>query len=516
MPMRRRLSELEDPRTIGLFRILLGVLLVADVASLWPHTAYLYGDAGVMPAREACSTGLRPASAMCILGGADGANAVLVVFTVSSLAFAVGLGTQVTKWTTAYLFWSVVQRNNLPLAGEQVFGNFLFLLCLSSCHAAYSVDNWRRCRRLSARGRLDDGDPLHATYRPVPAWPRWLMIGQLCLTYGVNGWAKTGPTWIEGTSLYYLLANDRWFRVPPWWLLATFGTNLLRLATWVALWFERLFPLVAVGLLFRRRLGTLPAWMRWPTSRWIWASLALVFTGSLILLVNLGWFVPATLAATLVLFRGEEVARIVDRLRSRPTRPAVPATHVVRSPTRTLFLTAFVGWHGFAMLTNARALPHLSPGVPVSVHGITSAWGRLTNTWQFWGMFSPNAPKVRNWLVVDVVDDAGREHAAPDSRALVGGRTYPYLSVDRRLKVYAKILKRERLRKLHARSVCRTWRDQRNRPPKRVVLSRWTWPLPAPGWMAAHGPTDPRPAADRYRRRTELQRFSCVRGASDD
>src|SRR5690606_14848539 len=106
----------------------------------------------------------------------------------------------------------------------QVFGNFLFLLCLSRCGAAYSVDAWLRRRRLGGVEVLPC----------VPAWPRHLMVLQLCLAYGVAGWAKTGQTWVEGTSFYYVLANDRWFRFEPWWLLSTFGTHLLRGATWGA------------------------------------------------------------------------------------------------------------------------------------------------------------------------------------------------------------------------------------------------------------------------------------------
>lgn len=232
---------------MGLFRVVFAGLLLADVGSLWVHHEYLYGDAAVVAASEACG-GVRGATAMCLVPGSVGASIVLGLFALSTVAFGVGLYTRVTKWLTAYLFASIVVRNGIALAGEQVFGCFLFLLCLSRCGAAYSFDNVLRRRHR----------PTSATYEKIPAWPRRLMILQLAIADGVAGWAKTGATYSEGTALYYMLASDRWFRFEPWWLLATFGDNVLRVATWGAWCFERLFPLVVVRLAFRDRVR----WLR--------------------------------------------------------------------------------------------------------------------------------------------------------------------------------------------------------------------------------------------------------------
>ncbi len=60
------------------------------------------------------------------------------------------------------------------------------------------------------------------------------MIAQFCVAYGVAGWAKTGQTYTDGSAFYWIVANDRWYRFEPWWLLSTFGTNALRWATWIA------------------------------------------------------------------------------------------------------------------------------------------------------------------------------------------------------------------------------------------------------------------------------------------
>jgi hypothetical protein len=490
----RWLTMREDPRTFGLFRVIFGGLLLANVAALWVHADYLYGDAGVMPAADVCGAGVVVLSAMCHLTGTLGAHVVLGAFAASTLAFTLGLHTRITKWTTAGLFLSIVLRNGIALAGEQVFGNFLFALCLSRCDAAYSMDEWRRRRRGVVQVPV------------VPAWPRHLMILQLCLAYGVAGWAKTGPSWVDGTAFYYVLANDRWFRFEPWWLLSTFGTNLLRAATWGAWWFERLFPLVGLALL----LGARFRWLRLVGSRRIWGFLALVFTGMLAILTNIGWFIPATMAATLVLFRGEEVGRVVARLLRRPFTPAARSEPIVPEVTpRTRVLAAFIAWHTTAMVVNAVSLPHLRAPVPEAIRSLTHGWGRMTNTFQFWGMFSPDVPRSRTWLLIDVIDEDGRIEPVFDDRQLLGHRRHPYVLLDRRQKAHTKIKRGAGFRERHARYVCRTWRDVAGRPAAEVILTVRRWPLPSPGFMAAHGPTDPRPAGERYRRDEVLLRHRC-------
>jgi hypothetical protein len=484
----------EDPRTFGLFRIALGVLLLANVAALWVHADYLYGDSGVMPAADVCGDGVMVLSAMCHLTGASGAHVVLVAFAASTFAFTLGLYTRITKWTTAYLFLSIVLRNGIALAGEQVFGNFLFLLCLSRCEAAYSLDEWRRRRRGDVR------------LPAVPAWPRHVMILQLCIAYGVAGWAKTGPSWVDGTALYYVLANDRWFRFEPWWLLSTFGTNLLHAATWGAWWFERLFPLAGLALL----LGPRVRWLRLVGSRWIWVPLALAFTGTLAVLMNIGWFIPATMVATIVLFRGDEVGRVVARLLRRPFTPAVePGCFRSVVTPRIRMLAVFIAWHMAAMVVNALSLPHLRAPVPETFRSLTHGWGRVTNTFQFWGMFSPDVPRSRTWLLIDVIDQHGRLLPVFDDRQLLGQRRHPYVLLDRRQKAHSKIQRVAGFRERHARYVCRTWRDVEGSSSAEVILSVRRWPLASPGFMVAQGPIDPRPAGERYRSEEVLLRHRC-------
>src|SRR5690606_33720314 len=122
-----------------------------------------------------------------------------------------------------------------------------------------------RCRRLRREGRLSEPQgpgggagvapsPAHprglqAIYRRIPAWPRLLMILQLATIYVYTGSAKTGAVWLRGDTLYYALNMDHFYRVPPHYLSAIFGTNAFRVMTWVVHVWQCAFPLMVVGLI---------------------------------------------------------------------------------------------------------------------------------------------------------------------------------------------------------------------------------------------------------------------------
>jgi hypothetical protein len=427
---RRLWLRAEDPRTLGLFRVVFGLMTMANINGLWELFGYLFTDEGLFltdAAQELFASaqfagfgegvGGEPYgffdgrawleflkgpkfSALLFWSSPTVFWIHLAAFELACLALIVGFQTRWTKWLTLLLFHSLILRNQVFWEGtENVYRCFLFYLCLSRCDAAYSVDNWLRCRRLRAAGRLSEpGGPgggagalgsLEAIYRLVPAWPRYLIVLQVAAIYCTTGAMKNGAVWAAGDAFYYALNLDHFYRFEPQRISAILGTNLFRVATHVVHWWEALFPLVVVGLVIRfvRRdagprlsgaqaiaarllwalLGLLalaivrvalpvhwpektPAgsWsldeaQRWLTWIWLgamaivafgwrwlahpriypwllgrrtWLGLGLVFHAHLMVLMNIGWFTPATMAGYIAFFEGDEVARVLTRLRS--------------------------------------------------------------------------------------------------------------------------------------------------------------------------------------------------------
>jgi hypothetical protein len=311
---RRMWLSLGDPRSVALFRIVFGLMTMFNVNGLYENWTYLFTEDGLFTTEVAQQVraraqfagygdGSTPGEAVgffsfgAFLEWLKGPNYSILLFDSSQtaftihiiafelfmLAFIVGWQTKWTKWVAWFLFHSIIMRNAVYWEGtEGVFRSFFFYLCLSRCGQAYSVDNWLRCRRLRRAGKLSevggpgggagvpagpDGDgALAPVYRAIPMWPRYLMMIQTSIVYGYAGPTKNGPTWDAGDGFYYAANLDHFYRLPPQELSAIFGTNVFRLNSHLAHYWQMFFPLVLVGLVLRaikrQRMGPLETWRR--------------------------------------------------------------------------------------------------------------------------------------------------------------------------------------------------------------------------------------------------------------
>jgi hypothetical protein len=393
---RRLWLRTEDPRALGLFRILFALFVILNVGGLYEHFTFLFTDEGIFAgdtARELLAReqfvgfgdGVSEPAGFFDWRGAlefvKGPKYSLLFFWDSPAAFYGHLAAFLAVMLAFMLGWktrlmgvlgwigmhSITLRNPLYMEGtDLVYSCFFFYLILSRCGHAYSLDNWLRCRRLARRGELSlpggpgDGagaapSPAHpaglqAIYRRIPAWPRLLMILQLATIYVYTGCAKTGGIWSRGDSLYYALNMDHFYRVPPQYLSAIFGTNVFRLMTWTVHVWQIAFPLVVVGLVtrwaIRERLPRYTGARLWLV-RGLWTSLGLLALA----VAEVAWPVhydpanaPLSLPATMWLFgvcwlAGMAlIAWLWHRLRDRPFEVRL------RGRTHRLDLEWFCGW----------------------------------------------------------------------------------------------------------------------------------------------------------------------------
>ncbi len=322
---RRLWLRTEDPRALGLFRILFAAWVLMNVGGLWEHFTFLFTDEGLFAtdtARELLAreqfagygdgigepAGFFDGRALLqflkgpkysLLWFWDSPTAFWIHFwgfVAVTVAFMVGWRTRLMGVLSLLAMHSITLRNPLFMEGtDLVYSCMFFYLVLSRCGHAYSVDNWLRCRRLAREGRLSlPGGPgegagappslehpqgLLPIYRRVPGWPRLLMMAQVATIYVYGGCAKNGDVWLRGDSLYYALNMDHFYRVPPQYLSAVFGTNLFRLMSWVVHVWQAAFPLVIVGMVarwaLRERLPALRGAQLWLV-RGLWVALGLL------------------------------------------------------------------------------------------------------------------------------------------------------------------------------------------------------------------------------------------------
>ncbi len=296
----------EDPRSIGLYRIIFGVFVIVNVMDFYEYFLFLFTDEGIFPADIARQVFARAQfegfgdgfpedepwgffdwrGVLTFLKGPKYSLLYiwdspaffwghLAAFLVCGVLFVVGFYTRIAGIATFILMNGILQRNHLHWEGtELVYRVFLAYLLCARCGHAYSLDNWRRCRKLTRQGRLSTVDGpgggaglapsdehphgLQAIYRRIPTWPRKLMMLQMVAVYVTTGVLKNGGVWAKGDAIYYAWSMDHFYRFPPHMITALLGTNLLRVATWVTHWGEALFFMVFLGILVKWKLKNKP------------------------------------------------------------------------------------------------------------------------------------------------------------------------------------------------------------------------------------------------------------------
>jgi hypothetical protein len=245
----RLLDTREPAHSLAAMRMFAGATLLWTLGNAWSSGA----ARALWIAPEHGGIGPFDPGLFRFLGGATWPHvrAVLALTLVAGAFLLAGAFTRVAA-VIAWLGFAALTRLN-PWsggAGDQVLSNALFILLFAQSGAAWSFD---------ARGR---------SASLVPAWPRYLAIGQLITIYASTGGNKFSAAWLPGGRLdavWYTLQNplfQRWemLWVAPWAVI----TRALTLITWL---FEVSAPLLLLAFYFRatsERPGRVRRWFnRW-------------------------------------------------------------------------------------------------------------------------------------------------------------------------------------------------------------------------------------------------------------
>ena len=298
------LATREAATSLALTRIALGTSLVAHVAHM------LASGIDALAWTDRAFGGFRVLNATPFAEATPGlAHAVGLVTLVSGILFATGTFTRLTTVTTWLGFrWLGDLNGHAGGSYDEVFLDVLFVLIWSRCGQALSVDAWR------ARAA---GTPEAL----VPAWPRWVIVGQLVTIYASTGLQKVSAGWLPvgpRDALWYILHQPDWqrraFTVPPWaFPLTQFATAF----TWV---WEVGAPVLLLAFWWRRT-RTRGGWLRAQANRldlrawWLVAGVALHL--GIESLLEVGGFSWAMLSLYACAWHPDEWARVGRRLQEK-------------------------------------------------------------------------------------------------------------------------------------------------------------------------------------------------------
>ncbi|MEM7411798.1 MAG: HTTM domain-containing protein [Myxococcota bacterium] len=186
-----------DLRSLGVFRILLGVLVLGDAWSRGRFAAAFYSDAGFLPralAREVAPEWVVPIHFWS--GAPSVETALLAVSGVLATLLILGIAPRWMCLSLWVLGRSLVQRN--PMASYGADSLLLWLLFWGAWLPLGERFAWRR------GGRASDASPTVWSAASVG------LSLQVLWLYVFAGVEKTGPMWFDGTALNNALGLSYW------------------------------------------------------------------------------------------------------------------------------------------------------------------------------------------------------------------------------------------------------------------------------------------------------------------
>ena len=197
-----------DLRGLALFRIVLGSLLLIDLAQRARLLRTNYTDAGAHP-REAVLSYFEPGGLPSLHLLAGSARVEIALFALAALAAAallVGWRTRAASLVSWFLLDSLHTRNLMVLDGGDHLLRFLvFWSIFLPLGALASLD----ARRVGPPPRERVCSPASAA-----------LLLQVGIVFFMTGLLKSGPEWSDGTAISYAIARKWWILPFGEWLLA--------------------------------------------------------------------------------------------------------------------------------------------------------------------------------------------------------------------------------------------------------------------------------------------------------
>jgi hypothetical protein len=187
-------------RPLGVFRIVFGLIALANLGFMAFDIDYWFTDAGLLHGDEArlVAGPLR----YSILNWIQDPTSVRIFFAVTAVLgvlLTIGWRTRVVSILFFLATLMIHHRNIVTNSGADALMMLItFYVMLAPCGAAYSLD-----ARRAARRRGTEAEPL------ILPWAQRLIQLQICLVYFDTAVLKcNGATWLNGTALHYVLYND--------------------------------------------------------------------------------------------------------------------------------------------------------------------------------------------------------------------------------------------------------------------------------------------------------------------
>ena len=411
-----------DPRSLGLFRILFGLVLLSDLVRRWVELGFWYTNAGLLPNHTLL---WRPPTSnlFSLFFTASSTREAQLGFVLCALAYTLFTLGYRTRWLQVLTLLARVSLNSrlavLENGGDMVMDLLALLTLPLPLGTRFSLD--ALASRPASRGEASEASEASArrdvsepTTTPVVSLAVFALLLQFAAIYLFNASSKVGLAWRDGSAVHYALHQDKlvtWLGV---WMREHLSVSTLRALTWSTLATEWLGFALIITPLFVKQARLLAICIMPP--------LHLGFALGL----NVGGFSPAMISfyplllgaehwrwlsrrwgARLLPIRAELERRVPPWLLPRPALPE-PGANQWRWLGEGAILVILVAIAGEAVNDNA--------AVPQALRFSQPKWAKAVIEYprilQGWRMFASEPSRVDSMIYVDALNARG-EHVDP-------------------------------------------------------------------------------------------------------
>jgi len=405
-----------DPRSLGLFRVLFGSVLLSDLARRWVELEVWYTNSGLLPNHTLL---WRPPTRnlFSLFFTASNASEARLGFALCAIVYTMFIVGYRTRWIQVLALLARVSLNSRLAVLENGGDMVMDLLCLLTLPlplgARFSLD--ALAARPEHSAPTDEASALRETVESTPTPAPVVSIAvvalllQFAAIYLFNASSKGGLAWRDGSAVHYALHQDKlvtWIGV---WMREHLPSSTLRVLTWSTLGTEWLGFALIITPLFVRQARLLAVCIMPP--------LHLGFALGL----NVGGFSPAMISFYPLLLRAEHwqwlsrclgaglrpPAAAFERnlrpwLRSRPAAVA-PASGLQRWLGEGAILVVLVAIATEVLNDNA--------AVPEALRVPQPSWAKAIIEYprilQGWRMFASEPSRIDSMIYVDAVTADG-------------------------------------------------------------------------------------------------------------
>jgi hypothetical protein len=401
-----------DARSLGLFRIVLGLVLLLDLARRCSELSYWYTNSGLLPNHTLLwrpPTG-RLFSLFFSISTLHEAQVAFALCAFVYVMFMLGYRTRLAQVLALIVRVSVNSRLAVLENGGDMVMDLLILLSLPlPLGARFSLDAVGAKLRSAVTG--SDEETAWAR-KPLESYAMLALILQFSAVYLFNASSKTGHAWRDGSAVYYALHQDKlvtwigvWMRegLPPW--LIQFLTKSTLAVEWLG------FMLILTPLYVRQ--ARLMAVLLMP-------PLHLGFALGL----NLGGFSPGMMAFYPLLLAtehwdwleqrvGKRVSRLSERVQELARKlVAHLSVPIQRAPSHRWRLFS-EGAILIVMFAVATEVVNDNTPVPKELRFPQPDWCKAIIEYprilQGWRMFAPEPPRGDSMMYVEATTAGGKK-----------------------------------------------------------------------------------------------------------